>query len=99
MAIQINTASVLQAADNISTENQILRNSFDDIDKMISALKKNWNGAASDICCKKAEYIKTTFKEPRYAVIDSFVRFMRTQVSENYEITETVVSTAADAFK
>ena len=99
MAIQINTASVLQAADSISTENQALRNAYDEIDKAINVIKKDWNGAASDVCCRKAEYIKSEFKETRYAVIDSFVRFMRTQVSENYEITETAVSTAADSFK
>lgn len=99
MAIQINTASVLLAAANISTENQALKNSYDDIDKAITGIKNYWNGSASDICCRKADYIKSTYKEPRYAVIDSFVRFMRTQVSENYEITETVVSTAADSFK
>ena len=99
MAIQINTASVMQAADNISAENQALRNSYEEIDKAISVLKTSWNGTASDMCSQRANNIKTVFKDTRYAVIDSFVRFMRAQVSENYETTETVISNVADAFK
>lgn len=97
--VQINTGLVLDAATNISNENLSLRNSYDDIDKIISNLKKNWSGAACDTCCKKADFIKAKFKDARYAVVEDFVRFMRLQVGEGYETTETVISSAADAFK
>ena len=97
--VQINTGLVLDAATNISSENLSLRNSYDDIDKIISNLKKNWSGSACDLCCKKAEYIKNQFKETRFAVVEDYVRFLRMQVGEGYETTETVISSAADAFK
>lgn len=97
--VQINTGLVLDVATNISNENLSLKNSYDDIDKIISNLKKNWSGSACDLCCKKADYIKTQFKDARYAVVEDFVKFMRLQVGEGYETTETVISSAADAFK
>lgn len=97
--VQINTALVLSASTDISNENAALRNSYDDIDKTISNLKKDWSGSACDLCCKKAEYIKNQFKETRFAVVEDYVRFLRMQVGEGYETTETVISSAADAFK
>lgn len=97
--VQINTALILAASTDISNENTALRNSYDDIDKVISNLKKNWSGSACDLCCKKAEYIKKQFKETRFAVVEDYVRFLRMQVGEGYETTETVISSAADAFK
>ena len=99
MAIQINTAVLLDTATNISNENLLLRNSYDDIDMIVSNLKKHWSGSACDTCCKKADFIKAKFKDTRYAVVEDFVRFMRLQVGEGYETTETAISSAADAFK
>ena len=97
--VQINTALVIDAANSIANENLALKNSYADLDAIISTLRKNWAGTACDLCCKKADYIKRQFKDARFAVVADFVRFMRLQVSEGYETTETVLSSAADAFK
>lgn len=99
MAIQINTALVLEAADDISAVNLALKSGFDEIDRAISDLKASWSGSACDTCCRKADYLRAQYKDARYAVVEDFVRFLRLQVGEGYDTAETVISSAADAFK
>ena len=99
MAIQINTALVDQAAAAIANENDALKNAYAEIDSAVSSLRGAWSGSACDACCKKAEYIKTTYKNARHAVVADFIRFLNLQVSSGYEATEKAISSAADAFK
>ena len=97
--VKINTTLVAYTATKLSYENNVLYHKYDDIDKAISNLKRNWSGTACDQCCRKAEYIKSQFKDARYTVVNDFVRFMRQQVGEGYEATEAAISSAANAFK
>lgn len=99
MAIQINTALVEQAATAIAHENDALRDAYEEIDKAIASLRANWSGNASDACCRKADYIKTNFKNARHAVVADYIRFLNLQVGSGYELTEKTISSAADAFK
>ena len=99
MAILINTAVVSNTADQIDTTNKKIRDDLSDIDSAIRTLQQNWEGEASNSCTNKYEYIKRSFADARFSVVNDMVTFMRKQVDEGYETTEKAVSSAASAFK
>ena len=98
MAILINTAVVTNTADQIDTTNRKIRDELSDIDSAIRTLQQNWEGEASSFCTNKYDYIKRSFADSRFSVVNDLVTFIRKQVGEGYEATEKAVSSAA-AFK
>ncbi len=99
MAIQINTAVILNTADQIDTINKKIRNNLSDVDSAIRMLQQSWESEASNSCANKYEYIKRNFTDARFSAVNGFVSFMRNQVGVGYETTEQAVSIAASAFK
>lgn len=99
MAIQINTAAVSSAADQIDTLNKKIRDELSDVDLAIQALQRCWEGDAANSGVNKYNYIKRSFSDARFSVVNGIVSFMKIQVGEGYETTEHAVSTAASAFK
>ena len=99
MAIQINTAAVSSAADNIEITNKRIRDELSDVDSAIRTLQQNWEGEASSSCANKYEYIKRSFSDARFSVVNDIVSFLKNQVGEGYETTEQAVATAASAFR
>ena len=99
MAIQINPAAVSSAADHIDTTNKKIQDGLTEIDAALRTLRQNWEGEAANTCVSKYEYIKRTFSDSRFSVVNGMVSFMRNQVGEGYETTEKNVATAASAFK
>ena len=99
MAVQIKTAAVLSAADQIDTINKKIREEMAEIDASLRTLHQHWEGEAFDTCNNKYEYIKRNFSDSRYSTINGLVSFARNQVGEGYEMTEKAVSNAASAFK
>lgn len=99
MAIQINTASVSTAAEQIDSINKKMRAEMENLDSAIRTLQQHWNGEASNTCANKYEHIRRNFSDARFSVVNGVVSFMRNQVREGYETTETSVSNAASAFK
>lgn len=99
MAIKVNTAIVRSTASQISSINNKIKNDFSTIDTAINNLNANWDGSASDAAIRKFQNIKNNYYNNRYNVVNDMVNFMLKQVGEGYESTETVVSSAASAFK
>jgi hypothetical protein len=97
--IIINTAAVLDAADQIEKTNRKISNDVSEMDSIIRTLQQNWNSTASDSCANKYEYIKRSFFDSRFFVVDGLVLFMKKQVGEGYEMTEQAVLSATSAFK
>ncbi len=99
MAIKIDTNAVRTAATQIANTNQKISNDFSSVESAISSLNKNWDGTASDAAFRKFNNIKNTFYDNRFKVVNDMVNFMRKQVGEGYEQTETTIVSAASAFK
>lgn len=99
MAIQINTATVINTAEQIDTLNKKIRDDMFDVDTAIRMLRQNWAGEASNSCANRYEHIKASFSDARFSVVNGIVSFMRKQVGETYETMEKAVSSAAAAFK
>lgn len=99
MAIQINTASVIDAATSIEKKNQTIRDEFPKVEAEIRQLGNIWESSVSRNACRRFQSLKSTFYQRRYDTVDDLVRFLRYQVAENYERTEEALSAAAAAFK
>lgn len=99
MAIKVNTALVKSTANQIAVVNKNIKNDFTSVQNAINSLNTNWDGSASEAAFRKFNDIKSKHYEKRYSVVNDMVNFMLKQVGENYERTETIISSAASAFK
>ena len=99
MAIKIDTNAVRTTATQIANTNQKISNDFSSVESAISNLNRNWDGMASDAAFRKFNNIKNTYYDNRYKVVNDMVNFMKKQVGEGYEQTETAIVSAASAFK
>lgn len=99
MPIKVNTAAVLNTANEIDTINRSIRDDFAAVVSAISALNRNWDGSASNTGIGKLNYIKKNFVDNRFNVVNDYAAFMRQIVGEGYEATEKAAVTAASAFK
>jgi uncharacterized protein YukE len=99
LAILINTAAVSATAEQIDTLNRSMRDDLSDIDSAIRSMRQVWGGEAATSSVNKYDYIKRSFSDTRYSVVNGLVSFMKRQVGEGYDTTEQKVSTAASAFK
>lgn len=99
MDLLINTAAVLSTAEQIDTINKQIRDDLADVDNAIKALQQSWESEAAGSCSNKYEYIKRSFSDRRFSVVNQMVSFLKNQVGEGYETTEKTLSSAASAFK
>lgn len=99
MAIQIDTGAVSEAAKQIGNLNQKMHDNLSEVNQAVSLLRQNWSGSAATKWLKKYDTIKNDLSNTRFLVVDGLVSFMKNQVGEGYEKTETAVSKAAAAFK
>lgn len=99
MAIKIDINAVRTAATQIADSNQEINNDFRSVESAISTLNRNWEGTASDAAFRKFSNLKNTYYDNRFKVVNDMVNFMKKQVGESYEQTETAIASAASAFK
>lgn len=99
MAILINTAAVSATAEQIAALNKDMRDELAGIDSAIRSMQQAWSGEAASSCVNQYDYIKRSFADARYSVVNGLVSFMKRQVGEEYDETERNASAAAAAFK
>lgn len=99
MAINIDTASVKETANQISTVNMQIKYDFSDVQTAINNLDSRWHGSAADAAMSKFQNLKSTYYENRFGVVNNMVKFIKVYVGDNYELTESTLSSAAAAFK
>lgn len=99
MAIKIRTGSVSEAANYVSAKSTELKRRFNDLNGIYTRQRSCWSSAAGDAALQRFRALLNSNGDPRGPALDRFVGFMRVQVGEGYEQTESAVSTAADKFK
>lgn len=97
--IQIETGKVVAAADQISELNHQMDHEFEKLEKAIQRLNGRWNSRASDVVIGKFYSVKNNFKDSRYKVMQDYSNFLKQQVSDGYNATESANTNLADAFK
>lgn len=97
--ITLDTEQVLAIASQIESDNQQLKQLLEDSKASIDALSAVWTGQAADETRSSYETFAGKFFQTYYDVLDQYVKFLRTNVSEQYSQVEQVNSSIADAFK
>jgi uncharacterized protein YukE len=99
MAILINIDAVRTTAEQIDVANKTMRDDLAAVDTVIRTLQQSWQGEGSAACTGKYDYIKRTYPDVRYQVVNNMVTFLKNQVGDSYDQAERKISSAASAFK
>lgn len=97
--IQVDTGKVVAGANRISELNHDIDNEFERVEKAIQRLNGRWNSRSSGVVIGKFYSIKNNFKDSRFKVMQDYSNFLKQQVSDGYNTTETANTNLADAFK
>ncbi len=97
--ITLDTEQVLAIASQIESDNQQLKQLLEESKASIDALSSVWTGQAADETRSSYEAFAGKFFQTYYDVLDQYVKFLRTNVSEQYSQVEQTNTSLADAFK
>ena len=97
--IKIDTAQVLEIANNLSNLNDELQTNLQEAQKAITKLESVWQGEAATATIEAINSFASDYFQNYYDVINQYVEFLKKNVAEGYENTETANTTLADSFK
>lgn len=97
--IRISTDQVDAIAASIEASNKKLKLTLEDSQASIKSLSSTWQGEASQATIAAYDAFAANYFENYYNIIDSYVKFLRQNVSADYQTTETANTNLADAFK
>ena len=88
--ITLDTEQVLSIASQIETDNTQLKETLENTKATIDALSSTWTGQASEETRAAYTEFANKFFQQYHDVLDQYVKFLRTNVSEQYSETEQV---------
>ena len=97
--IILDSEQVLGIASQIEADNRQLQQLLEDSKATLNELSATWTGAAADQTRSSYESFSTKYFQSYFDVLEQYVKFLRTNVAEQYVDTETVNTQLADAFK
>ena len=97
--ITIDSEQVLAIATQIESDNQQLQQLLNDSKATIDNLSSVWTGKAADETRASYDEFAGKFFQTYYDILEQYVKFLRSNVSAQYEQTEQRNTQLADAFK
>ena len=97
--IKISVDQVSQIATTLENLNKRLKEQLENSHEIITNLTNIWEGEAATATVEAYTSFANKHFQNYYDVIDSYVKFLRSNVVEGYTETETANTTLADAFK
>ena len=97
--IKISTDQVDAIATSIDNNNKKLKTTLEESQTAIKNLSSTWQGEASQATLAAYDAFAAKYFQNYHDVIDAYVKFLRQNVSADYQTTETANTTLADAFK
>ncbi len=97
--IKVNTEQVAQVANTIEDLNKKLNDQLIESQTTVKNLTNTWEGEAANATISAYNEFAAKYFENYYKIIDSYVKFLRTNVETGYFDTETANTNLADAFK
>lgn len=97
--ITLDTDQVLSIASQIESDNNNLKELLENTKQAIDSLSATWTGKAADETRASYTEFSNKYFQQYYDVLDQYVKFLRTNVSDQYSQTEQANTTLADAFK
>lgn len=99
ITMKLDTDQVRAVASQIENDNNQLKELLENTKGTIDSLSSVWTGQASEETRVSYEQFANKFFQQYYDVLDQYVKFLRTNVADQYEETETINTRLADAFK
>ncbi len=99
--IKINTTNVRNVADKLTSLNNGIENDFDNICLAINNLDLSWDGSASNNAISKFNKFKSESKggSGRKAIMLQHIKFLYSNVSNDYEKAENTNNNLSSLFK
>ena len=97
--IQINTDQVSEIASVIESLNRKLSDELTASRDLFTKLGNSWSGEAYEASKAAFNEFATKYFQTYYDIIDNYVKFLRTNVSQGYFDVETANTSLSDAFK
>lgn len=95
----LDTEQVMSIASQIENDNNQLKELLETTKATIDSLSSTWTGQAAEETRSSYEEFAGKFFQQYYDILDQYVKFLRTNVAEQYEQTEQVNVQLSDAFK
>lgn len=97
--ITLDSEQVLAIASQIETDNGKLQTLLNESKAAIDTACQNWQGKASEDTRAAYESFATQYFQKYYDILDQYVKFLRSNVAEQYSQAEQLNTQLADAFK
>ena len=95
----LNTEQVLAIAAQIESDNQELQNLLNQSKTTLDNLASSWTGTASDQTRASYDTFAGKYFQNYYDLLEQYVKFLRSNVAEQYSQTESNNAKLADLFK
>lgn len=95
----LNTEQVLAIAAQIESDNQELQNLLNQSKTTLDNLASSWIGTASDQTRASYDTFAGKYFQNYYDLLEQYVKFLRSNVAEQYSQTESNNAKLADLFK
>ncbi|MCM1059919.1 MAG: WXG100 family type VII secretion target [Eubacterium sp.] len=99
LTMTLDTEQVKTIATQIESDNNQLKDLLENTKSTIDSLSSVWTGQASEETRVSYEQFANKFFQQYYDILDQYVKFLRTNVADQYEQTETINTRLAGAFK
>ena len=97
--IVLNSDQVLSIASQIESDNQELQNLLNDSKATLDGLASSWTGAAAEQTRASYDSFAGKYFQSYFDILEQYVKFLRTNVAEQYTETETRNTQLGDQFK
>lgn len=97
--ITLDTEQVLAIASQIESDNNKLKELLENTKASIDSLSATWTGQAAEETRTSYESFANKFFQQYYDILDQYVKFLRSNVSDQYTDIESVNVKLSDAFK
>jgi WXG100 family type VII secretion target len=97
--ITIDSEQVLGIATQIESDNQQLQQLLEDSKATLNNLASTWTGGAAEQTRSSYETFAGKYFQTYFDVLEQYVKFLRTNVAEQYTEVENLNTQLGDAFK
>lgn len=97
--ITIDSEQVLGIATQIESDNQQLQQLLEDSKATLNNLASTWTGGAAEQTRSSYETFAGKYFQAYFDVLEQYVKFLRTNVAEQYTEVENLNTQLGDAFK
>lgn len=97
--ITLDSEQILAIASQIEADNQQLQQLLNDSKATLDNLSATWTGQAAETTISAYETFAGKYFQTYYDVLEQYVKFLRTNVAEQYVETENLNVQLGDQFK